>query len=76
MVLFKYGVEIFEGSQKQYGGHWQKLSDVTGLDYLSIYFCWGFGLWETYYDGYHSRLTLGVIGIAWGGKPINRDDFH
>lgn len=84
MEFYKHGVEIFNGMQSQYGGHWQKLSHWTQLDYLAITI-WSpdtlyevfilkdfskiFNLQTTYYDGHHHHINLVLFIIAWGGPP-------
>ena len=42
MKKVKNGFEVFDKKHKRFGGHWQKLSKIVGLDYLTIYFGW----WE------------------------------
>ena len=69
MKLGRYGIEIFNGMYTKYGGHWQKLSVITGLDYFAIGFCFGFSYFHDWYDGQHHILKLGFIHINWGGKP-------
>ena len=76
MKIYKYGIQLFDGKYTKYGGHWQKLSRLTGLDYFDIYFNFGFKYFSDYYDGYHSTIGLGIIWISWGGRPLHRDNYH
>ena len=73
MKAFRYGIEVFDGSQTKYGGHWQALSRITCLDYLSIDIRLGFAWWSTYYDGYHNRIGFGLFSVNWGGSPLKKD---
>lgn len=76
MKAFKWGIEIFDSAQKQYGGHWQLIGRKIPMSYLRIYLVFGFKFFETYYDGYHTRIDLGLFGIMWGDMPFKRDDYH
>ena len=67
MEVGKWYIELFDGKLPKYGGHWSCLSSVTGLDYLAIGFCFGFGYSSLWYDGQHHALSLGLINICWGG---------
>lgn len=70
--------ELFNGLYKEHGGHSQWASESTGLDYLRLDFMdkWQFGYMTIYYDGFHHFISLGLLGITWGGKPFNaRSDF-
>lgn len=72
MKVFKetQQLEIFLGYKPEYGGHWQWLSILTGLDYLLLTLIWReWGYFQSYYDGQHHTLSLGFIAITWGGWP-------
>jgi hypothetical protein len=71
MKKIKNGLELFNGKHNRFGGHWQKLSKLTGLDYLTIQIgWWNFSYDHEWYDGQHHWLTLKLIRICWGGKPF------
>lgn len=85
MKFHKWGIEIFDGRLKQYGGHWQRLSSFFQLDYLIIDINDSlikdlseelvlknrtfFKRYSMYYDGYHHSNNLIFFLISWGGKP-------
>lgn len=65
------GFEIFNGKHQRYGGHWQRLSKLTGLDYLTFHFgFFKFNYDHEWYDGQHHWLSLWVIRVLWGGPPF------
>lgn len=70
MKIRKWEIEVFNDMRVEYGGHWRKLGDWTGLDALSFgfrkYFAIGYG--KTYYDGDHEIIALGNFYISWSGR--------
>lgn len=70
MKISENCVELFDGRLTKYGGHWQKLSYLTGLDYLIIskgnFFKKHTSL---YYDGYHHAIDILFLNVCWGGPP-------
>ncbi len=65
MKFYKYGIELCDGSLKQYGGHTHWLSKLLNISYLAIQFRLGFGYETFYYDGQHHCLELGIISLHW-----------
>ncbi len=45
--------------------HWEWLCNLTGLFYLELSPCFGFGYKEIYYDGWNYSLRLGLIRVSW-----------
>ena len=75
MKLFRYGIEICDLKQPQYGGHWQWLARWLNIDYLSFSFeKWKTGQFHGYYDGFHHCRYFGFVWVAWGGRPYKYDD--
>jgi hypothetical protein len=71
MKKVKNGFEVFDGKHKRFGGHWQKLRQITGLDYLTIQFGWFKPSYDhEWYDGQHHWFSCGPIRVCWGGKPF------
>lgn len=75
MKFFKYGVSVFDGRQKQFGGfnHWiAKYVFRWRLCYLDIYLEKQFKFEichkkeESYYDGYHNSIWIGFVLISYG----------
>lgn len=74
MKLYKYGIEIFNGAYKEYGGHWRWMFELTGrwVSELAIGVSADikFGHFCTFYDWYHHAIWLGFVYIAWDGWPL------
>ena len=68
-MFFKWGVQLFDASSKEYGGfnHWiAKLFGwrITSI-VLSIHSEFRFEFTSCYYDGYHKCIWIGPFSIYW-----------
>lgn len=77
MKFFKYGIDVFDGRLKKYGGHGHFIAGKIfkwRMGYLHIYLkvTPGFEIIykndDHYYDGYHNHIYIGWVLISWGSS--------
>ena len=76
MKLFKFGLELFDGSSKKYGGHSRLLAKLfgrtIGVHALRVYLRKDFRMKidYDYYDCHRYFINIGWIGISFEGFPF------